>query len=304
MNKERRIGLGLLATGVIGVLIVIAIAVAARGSALQYTIVFDDAKGLQAGDKVQINGVDVGTVRSVKLVNNDRVDVVVKIDSEHAEKIRSDSSAFIANVSMPNVSGQKVVEILNPEGAPAPNMKRDSQIKGVNNLIDLQMWKIKHKLGDTAEKLSESISDAAQSIKENTGPARRKLRESSEQLAAAVREKSGEWSAKLKDVGGQIEKGASDPKVRDLFQQIKTKLDEFIRIMREKGSAAIEELQQRWQTLKPEVEKMLAQLKDLGQKYVVDTFRQVMAEIEQVLDRFREQPRELPETPPEPSPTP
>lgn len=300
MNKERRIGLGLLATGVIGVLIVIAIVAIARGGALQYTIVFDDAKGLQAGDKVQINGVDVGTVKSVKLVNNERVDVVVKIDPDHAAKVRADSSAFISNVSLPNVSGQKVVEILNPPGPPAPQMKHQSEIKGVDSIIDLQMWKIKHKLGDAADKLSDKISSTAQSIKENTGPARQKLRESGEQLAAAVREKSVEWSAKLKDVGGQIEKGVSDPKVRELFREIKAKLDEFIRLMREKGAAAIDELQQRWQTLKPQIESMLGQLKQLGQKYVVETFRQVMSEIEQVLDRFRDESKQ-PEA--EPSPT-
>lgn len=292
MNKERRIGLGLLATGVIGILIVIAIVAIAGGGALQYTIVFDDAKGLQAGDKVQINGVDVGTVKSVKLVNNERVDVVVKIAPDQAARVRSDSSAFIANVSLPNVSGQKVVEILNPTGEPAPQMKRDSEIKGVDSLLDLQMWKIKHKLGDAADKLSEKIGDAAQSLKENTVPARQKLRESGEQLAAAVREKSGEWSAKLKDVGGQIEKGVSDPQVREMFQQIKNKLDEFIGSIREKGAVAVDELLQQWKTLKPQIESMLEQLKELGQKYVVETFRQVMNEIEQVLDRFREEPKQ------------
>lgn len=299
MTKERRFGLGLLAAGVIGVLILVAIVAVARGGALQYTIVFDDAKGLQAGDKVQINGVDVGTVKSVRLVSNERVDVVVKIEPEHAPKVRSDSSAFIGNVSLPNVSGQKVVEILNPQGAPAPQMKRDSEIKGVDSLIDLQMWKIKHKLAGAADKLSEKIGGAAEMIKENAGPVGEKLRASGAQLAAAVREKSGQWSVKLKEIGAQVEQGVSDPKVRELFQELRAKIEAFIVMMREKGAAAIDELQAQWGALKPQVEAMLEQLRQLGQKYVVETFRQVVGEIEQALAAFRAEPAQ-----PEAAPTP
>ncbi|MCE5230500.1 MlaD family protein [bacterium] len=299
MNQDRRIGLGLLATGVVGVLIVLMIVIAGRASALGYTIVFEDAKGLQRGDKVQLNGVDVGTVKSVTLVSSQppRVEVVVRIDADQAEKIRSDSTAFISNVSLPNVSGQKVVEILNPTGGVAVTMKDGAEIRGMNSLIDLQLWKVKHKLGDAAAKISQELSEVKETVKKEAGPAGQRLREKGAQIADTLREKSAQWSSKIKDAGKQLKEGANDPKVRDLYTQVMDKLNQFIQLMREKGVSAFNEVQQRWQELKPEIIKLLDQLKELNQKYVVDTFKQVMAEIEQQLGNLRAQS-------PTPTPTP
>lgn len=305
MNQERRIGLGLLATGVIGFLIVVGIVIANQASALKYTMVFDDAKGLQKGDKVQINGVDVGTVKSVKLtsIQPPRVDVVVRIYPEQAPKVRSDSTAFIGNVSLPNVSGQKVVEILNPSGEGAAPMKAGSEIKGLNSIFDLQAWKLRQGIGNAAESLSEKIGETAESIKSGTEPARGAIREKSAQMAEALREKTAQWSSQLKDAGKQLHDTATNPKVKELYQSVLDRLEDFIALMREKGAAAIQELQARWESIKTEIGPMLDQLCELGQKYVADTFRRIMIEIEQALDKMRAQPTPAPTMPP-PAPRP
>ncbi|MEN6624928.1 MAG: MlaD family protein [Candidatus Sumerlaeia bacterium] len=306
MNQERRIGLGLLATGVIGFLIVILVLVIAQARALTYTVVFEDAKGLQKGDKVQINGVDVGTVKSVKLISNEppRVDVVVRVNSDQAAKVRSDSTAFISNVSLPNVSGQKVVEILNPKGEGAQPMKDGSQIIGVNSLIDLQIWKVKQGLGNAAENLSETIGEAAEAIKESAGPATQKLSEQGSKLTEALRAKTKEWSARLRDAGRQMKEGATSPEARTLYQQILEKIERFIALMREKGALAVDELMKQWANIKTEIGPMLEKLRALGQKYVVDTFNQTISEIDQALDKMRTPaPTPTPATP-QPTPTP
>jgi len=88
-----------------------------------YFIQFADVGGLNTGSPVQLNGVDVGSVMSVKLPEDPEaadIRVEISIDRRYAARVRADSQAAIKTLGL---LGDKYVEISSgsPEEEPIPD---------------------------------------------------------------------------------------------------------------------------------------------------------------------------------------
>ncbi len=280
MTQERRIGMMLLGVVSFAVLVIAAIVLAHQVRSLSYTIVFKDARGLQPGDKVQLNGVDVGAVRSVDLVSSQPpvVEVQVRIAPNHAEKVRADSTAAIESVSIPNVSAQKTVAIYNPPDSTAPAMESGARVEGLDDILDLQVWKLRHRLGGATEAIREGADSVSQTLRQRGGPA-----------IESMRLRSAEWLENLRESADEARQRLNSPEARELFSQIRERLEAFIIYMREQGPAAIEELTEQWQSVKNELAPMIDQLARFSREYTVELIRQIIAEIEDSINRLRGQ---------------
>ena len=178
---------------------------------LDFTLHFEDAKGIRAGDPVVLSGVPIGQVKKVTLVGEDDVRVAVRVDEEHSEKVLTGSTAVITSMSFPNVSGQKVVEIHNPSDPVAEPLADDAEVEGRNGMFDLKAWEIEQRIGDLGGKLSEQskvlakkIEIMAEELKEipespEAQEALRKLEEFSKDLEIKGREKFSELSEQWED---------------------------------------------------------------------------------------------------------
>ncbi|MEM8961879.1 MAG: MlaD family protein [Acidobacteriota bacterium] len=81
-----------------------------------YKVYFNNVGGLQAGNPVQLNGVDVGDVADVRLPENPtetKLIVEVEIDRRYAARIREDSRARIKTLGL---LGDKFVELTSGSG--------------------------------------------------------------------------------------------------------------------------------------------------------------------------------------------
>ena len=266
MNQERRVGLVLLIGCVLVVGVFAAIFIAREASSLYYTIVFKDAEGLQVGDPVQVNGVDIGVVKSVDLQTQPepRIDVRVKVYPKHTEKVLADSTAIISAVSFPNVSGQKIVEIHNSgSDPPAEPMPEDAVINGMNSKAALLLWKGKKKLSGSPDGLKEKAKAMGSKLK--------KLK---------------------KDVGEIVQ----DPRVKELF----TDLTDFLKQLRTKGAEKLDELMNRWPQIREKLDEVLKQLVEYGREMIADNLHELAEEIESTLERLRRD-REEPTPAQEPS---
>lgn len=77
----------------------------------RYIIYFPSVGGLNSGNPVQLDGVEVGTVRSVELptdATSAQIKVTVEVDKAYAERIREDSVARIKTLGL---LGDKFVEV-------------------------------------------------------------------------------------------------------------------------------------------------------------------------------------------------
>lgn len=270
MSRERRIGVTLLGAGLLIALTALAIYLAHETSTLRYTVIFNDAKGIRPGDRVQMNGVDIGVVQWRKLQNSQppQVDVRLKIDPEYAGQIRANSTAIVRDVAFPNVSGQRVIEVVNADVAPpAPPLPNDAIVYGVNGSLELQMWKLKHQFRNAGDAAAQTIGVLAENIH------------------------------KLGDTIGQI---AASPKT----QQVIRDLQGFLKEMNEQGRQAAAELKRRWPDLERKLQPVLRELHDFGHNYLAEQIRQIMAQIEQTLKSWNQQLPSRPSPRLTPTPTP
>ncbi len=281
MHAERRMGWIVLAVVVVAIVAALALWAARAAGGLRYTIIFEDAKGLQAGDRVQLNGVDVGVVREVELISPQppRVDVRVAIDRAHAEKVRADSTASIDSTAMVNVSGQKVVAIHNPSTLPAPPpMKSNMEVEGMDSMIELQGWKLKNAVEGMTEGWGETLGEIGASI-----------RTQAENLSQSLRGQINEWNTELAEAEERIEREPDTPQVQqaeDDFGRAKNLLGDFARQMQDKGVAAADELGRQWPRIQEEMAPILRSLHEFGKEYLVNVVRDIMTEIEHSLERM------------------
>lgn len=77
----------------------------------EYFIYFPNVGGLNEGNPVQLNGVEVGTVRSIVLPTeaaSEQIKVTIEVDRRYADRIREDSEARIKTLGL---LGDKFVEL-------------------------------------------------------------------------------------------------------------------------------------------------------------------------------------------------
>jgi len=252
MTRERKTGIYILVSGLLLLLIAMFAFIAHRANTLYFTIVFEDASGLKAGDSVQISGVDIGVVKWVELVESGRVEVRVEINPEHTELVRQGDTAIISNVSFPNVSAQKTLELINSNSRPRmPVMNSNETIKGMNSRLELITWKTKRKIGGDRIRTGNATGLLIDKIKI--------------------------YMNSIKDLSGL-------PEYRESLKN----LTGFIEMMKEEGIAAFDDLKDEWPALKESFQPVLRDLKEYGQGHLVGEIKKVMGNIERTLDSWEE----------------
>lgn len=79
------------------------------GSTMEVNAIFEDVKGVQAGDRVRLSGIDIGSVKSIGFLGDNRVNIRMNLDAGMAVHVKKDSRATIGNEGL---MGAKVVRIL------------------------------------------------------------------------------------------------------------------------------------------------------------------------------------------------
>lgn len=261
MSHERRTGL-LFAGAVVCVLAFVIVAFVASGTqGLRYTVVFQKGKGLRVGDRVQMNGVDIGEVDSVKLDRSGQsVSVRVKVDKEHRDKVQKDSTAYIASPTLPNVSGQKIVQVFNDRN-PSPPMPDGSVIMGKDGLMELKAWQLRGQIEDW----SEQIKAAGKELSEAAGKGTQNLKEGA------------------KDYAGS-------PEVKGLME----KLTAFLATLPEKGRQSMDKVMEEWERLKKEIGPALDRMKEMGRTLVHDKLKHLVDQIEKEIRDLGESMKRAP----------
>ncbi len=120
-----------------------------------YRVVFPDTIGLRQGSPVMISGVQVGTVRAVRLpddVSVEGIEVVLGVDNLHAKRIHEGARAALRILQL--LSGEKYVEII-PGPVDAPVLAAGTQIP----LLD------EEGLLEQGEYIADNLNDVSQSLK-------------------------------------------------------------------------------------------------------------------------------------------
>ncbi|ANM29058.1 hypothetical protein ABI59_04800 [Acidobacteria bacterium Mor1] len=120
-----------------------------------YRVIFPDTIGLRQGSPVMISGVQVGTVRKVRLPTDtaaEGIEVVLGVDNLHAPRIREGSRAALRILQL--LSGEKYVEIVTGTADSAP-LPANAEIP----LLD------EEGLLEQGEYIADNLNDVTQSLK-------------------------------------------------------------------------------------------------------------------------------------------
>lgn len=92
-------------------------------SSVSINAVFDNASGLQIGNNVRYSGINIGTVREIKMINDTAICISMVIDKESFQFIKKDA---IASIGSDGLVGNMIVNIVPGKGNPSPLITGDT----------------------------------------------------------------------------------------------------------------------------------------------------------------------------------
>ena len=84
--------------------------------------VFENVSGLQVGNNVRYAGIDIGTVKSIEMINDTTINVVMSIDDKMLTHIKKDA---IATIGSDGLVGNMIVNIIPGKGNAQPVIAGD-----------------------------------------------------------------------------------------------------------------------------------------------------------------------------------
>lgn len=189
---------------------------------------FANAAGLVAGNNVRYAGIQVGTVKKVKLVNDTTIEVVMLIEQKYQENIHKDA---LASIGTEGLIGNRIVSIL-PGKSGGPTVS-DGDLIGTRKIVSTEemmetlavsnrnIADITAQLKSTVERINNStalwallndeslprdLAASARNIREATGKANRFVMDLQE-IVEGVKEGKGSLGAIITDTALAVELG-------------------------------------------------------------------------------------------------
>lgn len=158
-----------------------------------YRILFEDSKGLEAGDVVTLQGVKVGRVESVERdQETGRVAVEVLVDSQSSGRIPPPPNTSARLISEGWIWERTRVQLLT-RGESAESIEEGVTVEGLENWAAEQAWRGREKaqqgIRAVVETAEESLGNARQWAE---SPEARELRSDIESLRAELRQMGGD----------------------------------------------------------------------------------------------------------------
>ncbi len=123
------------------------------GSTFKISAVFHNVNGLMKGNNVRFAGIDVGTVESVKIINDSSVNVVMIIESDVQKYIRKNA---LASIGTDGLMGNKLINI-NPSSIAAPGVEKDDTLKVLKAIETDEMLRTLNRTNDNIAVITDNL---------------------------------------------------------------------------------------------------------------------------------------------------
>lgn len=196
--------------------------------ALDFTILFDEVKGLKKGDEVIWNKKEIGDVRDITYLETGKFEVDVKIMKDFEKAITDRAEFCIA--SHPSIANKRVIEMILIEEGGKP-IQKGSIIQGSTKISAL-MKREKAGLDHWMDGLSSRINGLLGDIEElHESKEYQELKEELDELARDLEEGG-------KEAADKIEKEIL-PRITEEIERFKERLEE---LGKEKETGGLEEI--------------------------------------------------------------
>jgi phospholipid/cholesterol/gamma-HCH transport system substrate-binding protein len=123
------------------------------GSSMKIIAIFHNINGLEAGNNVRFEGINVGTVESVTIINDTAVKVTMVIESDMKAFIRKDA---IAGIGTDGLMGNKIVNI-NSVSSEMPIVKSYDTINGIRPIEMDEMLRTLNRTNNNIAAITDNL---------------------------------------------------------------------------------------------------------------------------------------------------
>ena len=134
------------------------------GNRFELKAQFKDVNGLLVGNNVRFSGIDVGTVRSIVIVNDTVIEVTMNLDKEMKAFVRSNS---VASLGTDGLIGNRVVNI-SPQGGDAPFVKGGETLPARQEVNTQAMLQTLYRTNENVEKIVADLRNTVHLVNTST----------------------------------------------------------------------------------------------------------------------------------------
>ncbi|PKD16799.1 ABC transporter permease [Salegentibacter salinarum] len=136
------------------------------GDSILVSSVFKNVNGLQSGNNVRYSGVNVGTVKEIKFLNDTAICVDMLINREAGNLIKNNS---LATINSDGLVGSMVLNILPTNQAPSPTIQEGDTLASISQVATADMLNTLNKTNENAALLTEDLLKITNSINSGEG---------------------------------------------------------------------------------------------------------------------------------------
>lgn len=136
------------------------------GDSILVSSVFKNVNGLQKGNNVRYSGVNVGTVKEIKFLNDTAISVDMLINRETGSIIKHSS---LATINTDGLVGSMVLNILPTDNAPSRTIKEGDTLESISQVATADMLNTLNKTNENAALLTEDLLKITNSINAGEG---------------------------------------------------------------------------------------------------------------------------------------
>ncbi|OQP53744.1 MlaD family protein [Niastella populi] len=125
---------------------------------------FEDVQGLVPGNNVRFSGIQIGTVKRIKILKDTLLEVEMRVDKKMEKIIRN--NAF-ASIGSDGLMGNKVINI-SPSGQPAPLVAKGEVLNARNGVNTDDMLQTLSKTNDDMAVIAAQLKSTVQRINNST----------------------------------------------------------------------------------------------------------------------------------------
>jgi len=135
------------------------------GSNFQLKARFSNISGLMKGNNIRFSGIQVGTVKSIEILNDTTIEVTMLIDKKVQPFIHTNAAASIGTEGL---MGNKIINIT-PSGSVAPVIVQGAMLATQRNVNTDEMLQTLARTNNNIADISEDLKDAASRIRNSAG---------------------------------------------------------------------------------------------------------------------------------------
>ncbi len=135
------------------------------GNTFRISAIFNNVNGLQLGNNVRYSGINVGTVKSIVMINDSTISVDMVIERKMLEHIKKNA---VAAISSDGLVGSMIINIAPGEKFSAA-LKPGDTIKSFSKISTTDMLETLNTTNDNAAQLTSDLLKITKSIKQGKG---------------------------------------------------------------------------------------------------------------------------------------